>query len=98
MCRLISKSVKSVHTLIGHILCIIQNNCTNKNNVTRIYMATKYPIIKDRPISDTHNQWRIQDYELGGGGRNLYTQAEDQCQRGEVSRGVPPPPPRLGKK
>ena len=27
-------------------------NCTNKNNVTRI---SKYPIIKDRPISDTHN-------------------------------------------
>ena len=30
-------------------------NCTNKNNVTRISLATKYPIIKDRPISDTHN-------------------------------------------
>ena len=26
-------------------------NCTNKNNVTRISMATKYPIIKDMPIS-----------------------------------------------
>ena len=30
-------------------------NCTNKNNITRISMATKYPLIKDRPISDTHN-------------------------------------------
>ena len=30
-------------------------NCNNKNNVTRISMATKYSIIKDRPISDTHN-------------------------------------------
>ena len=28
---------------------------TNTNNVTRISMATKYPIIKDRPILDTHN-------------------------------------------
>ena len=28
-------------------------NCINENNVTRISMATKYPIIKDRPIQ-TH--------------------------------------------
>ena len=32
-----------------HIDCIIQKTATNKNNGTRISMATKYPIIKDRP-------------------------------------------------
>ena len=42
LCQLISKSV---HTLIGPMLCIKQK-CTNQNYVTRVSMATKYPIIK----------------------------------------------------
>ena len=37
---------KSIHTLIGYILCITQKKCTNPNNVTCVSMATKYPIIK----------------------------------------------------
>ena len=48
--RLISKSV---HTLIW--LCTIYNikNCTNKNNIPRITMETKYPIIKHRAFFKT---------------------------------------------
>ena len=36
-----------VHTLLYYGS---YKNCTNKNNVTRISMATKYPIIKDRAL------------------------------------------------
>ena len=43
---------KSVHTLIGPILYNIKN-CINKNNVTRISMATKYPIIKHKAFFKT---------------------------------------------
>ena len=38
---------KSVHTLIWPVLYIVKK-CTNTNNITRITMGTKYPIIKHR--------------------------------------------------
>ena len=52
---------KSVHTLIGPILYNIKN-CINKNNVTRISMATKYPIIKHRAFFKTLPQHITHSY------------------------------------
>ena len=42
--RLISKLV---HTLIRPIVCILQK-CIDKNNMTYVSLATKYPIIKHK--------------------------------------------------
>ena len=44
---------KLVHTLIGPIICTLQKQCIDQNNVTYVSMATKYPIIKHRAFFKT---------------------------------------------